>query len=440
MQGQASQGDAAREWSDRLGGWTAGGTAGGGGFSFGGGGSADLRKRSSETLDQYGQDMDRTLGGFGEAVDQTLGGAAGDIDRTLNQAAGRVGQTLGRYGQAMGPGQINQIGASFNPWNPQLRAMIGSANQQLGRDFRQNTMPGFNRGLVGSGPGAYGGTRAGIAQGLREQGLANAMQNQTTRMAGQGYEAGLGRYVQDRQSTLANMLAQRQLGGQLGMQGAQLGGQLGMQGADLMGRLGMQGAQYGGQFGLQGAEQRSKIGMHGAELMSAQDIARIRANAQMGSASINAQAVNAATNLRAQLAAAGLAERGAGFNTAMGDSLISLGGIQQQQNQNNAGWLNGQFNHAQGMPQQRMNEYLNNLAPVSQGGQVPGLQPPNSSGQPQYDSPWAGAMQGAGSGIGMYEDVNSAMNRSGSWGNPNTPKPYNPANPAGGYGNNGWVY
>jgi hypothetical protein len=98
--------------------------------------------------------------------------------------------------------------------NPMLMGMIGQANQQLGRDFNQNVMPQLNRGLVGSGPGAYGGTRAGIAQGIREQGLADAMQRQTTQMAGQGYEAGLGRYVQDRGNTLGAMGTAQGVGAQ----------------------------------------------------------------------------------------------------------------------------------------------------------------------------------------------------------------------------------
>jgi hypothetical protein len=438
MQGLASQGAAARDWSNKLSGFSASRGAGGN-YSFGSPNFSDANSRASGTLDQYGQDMSQTLGGYGEAVDQTLGGAGRDIGQTLGQTGRGINQTLGQYGRAMGPGQINRIGASFNPWNPQLQSMIGNANQQLGRDFRQNVIPGLNRGLVGSGPGAYGGTRAGIAQGLREQGLANAMQSQTTQMAGQGYEAGLGRYVQDRQSTLANMLGQRQLGGQLGIQGAEIGGRLGMQGADLMGRLGMQGAQYGGQLGMQGAEQRSRIGMQGAELMNAQQLEKLRANAMLRNTQINAQTTNAQTDLRAKMAAAGLAQRGAGYNTDIGNSLIDFGGIQQGQNQQTANWYNKQYNDAQNFPQQRMDAYTRNLGLAAPGGQFPGVSVPgatsseNNVTRPQYNSPIGGAWEGARAGVGMYNDISDAWGGGGG-GNPvppgtstpgyNTPGPF----------------
>jgi len=85
-----------------------------------------------------------------------------------------------------------QFGGNFNPWNPFLQSAISEANKTLGRDFRQQTMPDINAGAVSMGPGALGGSRAGVAEGLAKQGLADAMQRQTTNLASQGYQAGIG--------------------------------------------------------------------------------------------------------------------------------------------------------------------------------------------------------------------------------------------------------
>jgi hypothetical protein len=146
-------------------------------------------------------------------------------------------------------GQINQVGNSFNPWNPMLMNQIQQANQQLGRDFNQSVMPQLNRGLVGSGPGAYGGTRAGIAQGIREQGLADAMQRQTTQMAGQGYEAGLGRYVQDRGNTFGAISSAQNVGAvnaRTALNAQQYGAGLAGQGAGYLTDIGNQLSRMGG--------------------------------------------------------------------------------------------------------------------------------------------------------------------------------------------------
>ena len=302
-------------------------------------------------------------GGFG--WNPYMGGAYGMAQGAPNQpgfgaAANAAGNTLGRYGGGWS-GQmantINQTGASFNPMNQYLTGMVGEANKQLGRDFNQQVMPAMNRAAIASGSGGYGGTRAGVAQGVREQGLADAMQRQTTQMLGQGYEAGLGRYVQDRGNTLATTLGALSQGGQLGMQGAQLFGNL----ANMQGGLANQAAGTMGQLGT--------------------------SSQQMNNAMFN--------QLPGFLGGAFEAGRAPGQLTGQfGGMLGDIGAGQQGQNQRMLDWYNQQYNGMQQMPWDRAGQYAGMISPWTMPGNIGAV----NSQTPV--SPLGGALTGAGLGFG----------------------------------------
>jgi hypothetical protein len=249
------------------------------------------------------------------------------------------------------------------------------------------------------------------------------MQQQTTQMAGQGYEAGLGRYVQDRNSTLQNLLGQRQLGGQLGMQGAELMNS--QQLARLREGAGLQQAGFQTRGALEQALMSGNVSMLNQAMAANAGVrqAGIGAQATTSAAGISAAARNAQTNLQAQLAAANLAQQGAGFGTDIGNSLIEFGGLQQGANQNNVDWYNKQYNAGQDYPQNRFGDYVDNTSMLTQPGQRPGLNAPNNSGQPTYDSTAGGAVEGARAGIGLYNDFSDAWGGGGGGAGPTSTGP-----------------
>ena len=92
-------------------------------------------------------------------------------------AGGMIGNRLSQGGwDPYLANQINQTGASFDPYNnPALMDSIRAGNQELVRSFNQGVMPQMNQGFNAAGPGAYGGTRAGVAEGIARQGLTDAI-------------------------------------------------------------------------------------------------------------------------------------------------------------------------------------------------------------------------------------------------------------------------
>lgn len=320
-------------------------------------------------------------------------------------AGGMVGNTMQNYGGGYSQGMantINQTGASFDPFNnPALLNSISQANDTLGRDFRQNVMPQFNRAATGAGPGAYGGTRAGVAQGIREQGLADAMAKQTGDMLSQGYEAGLNRYVQDRGQTVNATLDAMRTGGTLGMQGAQMMGNL----ANMRGNM-----QQGAASGLAG-------------IAGNQSQAALQAGQNFGSLSAQQQdAMRQAGQVQGGLGSSGLGQQNDmyrtgmsqmpalqqyGFNAAMqpgqiqqqmGGAMQGYGGQQQAHNQNVSNWYNQQYNAAQGYPDQRFGNYSAQMTPfLSAGGVTPAQAVPNYMNS---------ALGGASAGYGLYNAYN----------------------------------
>ncbi len=297
---------------------------------------------------QYASGMAGQGAQSAQAFNRGMGSGQFGMNPAMQAGLGAVGSTLANYGGGWNSGmanQINQTGASFNPWNPMLGSMASQANAQLGRDFRQNTMPALNRAAGGAGPGAYGGTRAGVAQGVREQGLADAMQRQTTNIYGQGYESGLGRYVQDRGQTLSATGNALNRGGQLGMQGAQMYGNIGM------GSLGQQNEMF--RFG------------HGSMLPQG------------------------LTNAYNASQAPGNVMRG------LGNAMVGIGGAQQGANQQTINWMNQRYNHAQNYPDQRLQTYANVTNPYLQPGNTPARQAPQQTPGNPMGSAIGGAMVGA---------------------------------------------
>ena len=261
---------------------------------------------------------------------------------------------------------VQGTGASFDPMNQYLTGMVSEANKQLGREFNQSVMPQLNRAAVGAGPGAYGGTRAGVAQGIREQGLADAMQRQTTNMLGQGYEAGLGRYVQDRANSLGAI--NQALGtAQQGRLGA----------LDIGTRLGQMQSQYG----LEG------LGMLPGIYNQAYQSGIIPGNLQ----------------------------------GQFGGLLGNIGGAQQGANQNLSNWYNQQFGQVQQQPWTNAAQYASMISPYTSPGTM--TQPYNPQVVPTGTSPLQGALGGAMAGYGLWNAYQNASNT------PNTPTTGGGANP-----------
>ena len=273
----------------------------------------------------------------------TLGG--------YNPGIGVGGAQLGQGGgQPLGlatPEQVQGIGASFNPMNPYLRGEIGAANKQITDQFDQYTMPEMNRNLAGAGSGAYGGTRAGITQGLATQGMMDAVQQNTTDMTSRGYNEGLNRYVQDRASSLGALNTER--------------------------------GQYRNAFG----QYRGQDVAHAGNIMGA-------------------QAGNNANQLQAMMAASNLAQQGAGYGTQMGTHMAGFGNQQQGQNQRVQDWYNSQYNHAQGYPGQQFGQWTNNMQQVTGPGVQGGMQQNVQGTTPNMTNPVMGAVGGGMAGYGAY--------------------------------------
>ena len=135
-----------------------------------------------------------------EAANQAVE-AAGQNRQLMADAAFGFRNLLNRMGEQAHPDQINQIGASFDPYNnPALDEAVQRANQALSRDFYQGEY--FQTGLDALGAGQYGEPAHGVARGIGLGRLADAMSRQTADMYQQGYDTGIRSYVSDRANTL----------------------------------------------------------------------------------------------------------------------------------------------------------------------------------------------------------------------------------------------
>jgi hypothetical protein len=166
---------------------------------------------------------------------------------------------MNAYGGPQMQGAFNTLNQMQNPGTD---PMMGVYGRQIGQQFNEQIMPGL-RGdaMVGGG---YGGSRAGIAQGLAGARMGQQMQDFGAQLYGQN---------QDRRLNAANMagnLSMQQ--GQGYGQGAALAGQLGQQygafadQAQGLGQFGMGIPWYNLQqyAGLLGAPQMQDLGASGS--------------------------------------------------------------------------------------------------------------------------------------------------------------------------------
>lgn len=370
------------------------------------------------------------------ALDPSMYGASNSMygqstnQPMLNQAGGQVGSTLNNFGGGYSTDMadtINTTGASFNPMNPYLQGHIAQANQQLGRDFNQQVMPQMDSAATASGVGGYGGARAGVAQGIREQGLADAMQRQTTDMMNQGYESGLNRYVQDRGQTVSATLDAMRTGGSLGMQGAQTLGNLGQ----MQGALQQNAASGYGTNAANMASNRLNAAQTSAGLSGQQQNAQLGAASQIGGLgqyglgqqnNMYQAGMTGLPNLQSHAYNAGMAPGNVQQN--LGNAMQGYGQQQQAQNQNVSNWYNSQFNAAQQYPQQQFGQYANTVNPYLQaGGQQPGA--------PVQGNPFTAGIGGAMAGYGAYNSWQNSQSSPNPYQgqpgfNPNMPGQYGP--------------
>jgi hypothetical protein len=171
------------------------------------------------------------------------GQAAGQ--QGYDQAQGNLASQGSMLGQA---GQFNQnaMNAYGSPYmqgaqntlnrmqNPGMDPMMGVYGRQVGQQFNEQIMPGLRGDAMVAG--GYGGSRAGIAQGLAGARAGQQLQDFGAQLYGQN---------QDRALNAANMAGALQGNIAQGYgQGAAMAGQIG-QGYGGMGTQALQNAQFG---------------------------------------------------------------------------------------------------------------------------------------------------------------------------------------------------
>lgn len=110
-----------------------------------------------------------------QAQTQAIGGAATQND-LANKAAGGAGFMLD--GSVLDPNS-----------NPGLRGAIDAAVRPIVGTLNQSTLPALRGNAVAAG--GYGGSRQGIAEGLAVQGAQQAIGDASSKLAFEGYNAGL---------------------------------------------------------------------------------------------------------------------------------------------------------------------------------------------------------------------------------------------------------
>jgi len=316
----------------------------------------------------------------------------------FNQAYGLGGLNYSQFGSGWNPqlaNQINQVGASFDPYNnPALLDSVQSGVDMLQRQFNQETMPNINAQLGSAGPGAYGGTRAGVAEGIAAQGLTDAQGQLINDMLSQGYAQGLANYVGDRGNTLSTALGAGQIGGELGLGTAQLYGDL----ANQQGNLGLGSAQIQGELGANQLNAQNNLYGMGLQYLPG----------------LQTQAYNA--NLTPGQSLTGLGQEMAGYGFA-----------QQQADQNQLDYYNQQNAEMVNWPWQQLMNYNSVMNPYLAPGNVTSNSGTQSAQAPGMSNTQA-AIGGAALGYGLYDQFGNQGNN------------YNAYNPTEGYSYNGWYY
>lgn len=382
--------------------------------------SQQYAQQAGQYAGQFGQDfmsrmnnngfganpmMNQAFGLAGSAVPgNQYTGAAGNLYRQashqpafgagLSMLGNSLNASNGGYSTGLAD-TINTTGASFDPYNnPALADSISEANDMLGRDFRQNVMPTMDRAAIGSGVGGYGGARAGVAQGMREQSLADSMSKQTADMMSAGYESGLNRYVGDRANTVNATVGALDNYSNLGLSAAGTAANIGnMQGnlnlgagqglGDLSGQqrdAALQASQIQSGLGQYGLGQNNSMYQYGTGMMP-----DLQDRAYQG-------ALQPGQTMQ-----------------QLGGAMSGMGQQQQANNQAVADWYNSQYNAAQAYPQQNMTNYVNQMGSI--------LTPSGTQqAQPMAPSPIQGMVQGGTLGYGLANAWNQGNQGSTQWG------------------------
>lgn len=316
------------------------------------------------------EDYSTNMSNLGNLTSESFLGGMNSGQFTNNQniqgGSGLLADTASSGGWNSGTADaINQTGASFDVWNPYLQNAITSSNQQIAQDFNQAVMPELNQGLVNSGQGAYGGTRAGVAQGLREQSLADAIGENTTNLTYQGYESGLDRYISDRANTLSAT----------------------------------------GTAGTTAADAASNLGTLG--------LGQLSQGNQMYTTGYGTLLPNAVSNTYEASQTPGL------LTSDIGTTLSGYGTEQQTADQSYIDWVNSAYNDAQDYGDNRLANYSNVVSPYLQSGTSGTSTGTSSSSTSSGNNTIGSLLSGASTGLGVYDTLKNNQNNSSNTGTGN---------------------
>lgn len=133
---------------------------------------AGMNNFQTGAINNLGNYNPNAVGAYTNVGNQFMGGAAGAVN-TLGNIAG---MQQGPQANMMSMGQLNQ-------YQPMINQMVDAATQQGMRTYNEQFMPNLNANAAASGN--MGSSRAGIAQGIAQRGIAeqatqvgaNAMNN-----------------------------------------------------------------------------------------------------------------------------------------------------------------------------------------------------------------------------------------------------------------------
>lgn len=197
------------------------------------------------------------IAGYQNALNFSSGAGQNAVNNTLNTSGQMAG--LGMTGANAGMGALfnqantnqtagNIAAASQYANNPYMSSMVDAATRDVRRQFNEETLPGIDR--TAAGTGNMNSTRAGIAAGIAQRGLQDAIMDTSAQMRGNAYQQGLSQASTDNQQRLAASQALGGLGSDLSKAGLYgLGQGMDMAGKNIATTL-------LGSTGLQGLDQR----------------------------------------------------------------------------------------------------------------------------------------------------------------------------------------
>ena len=281
----------------------------------------------------------------------------------------------GYAGQPIDANQANVTAQTFK--DADVSAYMNPYLDQVESYALQNLQSGTQMGLNNIGDqaaraGAFGGSRQGVQEGALMGDAAKRAGELSANVRAQGYDRALQQITADQnrgmQASLANQAAN--------MQGQIANRDTGLQLASLDQRS---------QLANQAAMMQAQLANQAAGL----DVNRLGLQAQM--ANQNATQQDYARQLQAALGMGGLADQGnAAFGTDLA-RLLSIGGMQQEQEQRYLDDAYGRFVEAREYPLEQLNTRLAAL----------GMSPYGRTQTTTQNNPtnWGGVVQGIGSGL-----------------------------------------